>query len=189
MRAGARCACGGCADARRRSAAKREPARRRRWRGGGPRQVTRPRCTILSAAVKRLLVALATCALAGTGCPTVDLGETPVSPGACRPDPGYFRDVMWTEFFAPAAEARSCVDASACHRVEDGRSALRLETAEPVDQDHNYDVVTRFLDCGSPEASSALTKPLEGIDPHGGGELFAPGSEPEATFLAWFALE
>ena len=129
--------------------------------------------------MKRSLVALATCALAGTGCPTVDLGETPVSPGACRPDPAYFRDVMWPDFFAPQDAARSCVAAAACHRVEDGRSALRLETAEPIDQDHNYDVATRFLDCGAPEASSMLTKPLIGIDPHGGGDLFAAGSSPE----------
>jgi hypothetical protein len=96
---------------------------------------------------------------------------------------------MWPEFFAPADEARSCVASAGCHRVEDGRSALRLETADPVDQDHNYDRVTRFLDCGAPEASPALTKPLEGVEPHGGGDVFGAGSEPEATFLAWFELD
>jgi hypothetical protein len=139
--------------------------------------------------VKRSLLALVTCAVSGTGCPTVDLGETPVSPGACRPDPAYYEDVMWPEFFAPGDEARSCVAAAACHRVEDGRSALRFATTEPVDHDRNYDVVTRFLDCGAPEASSALTKPRGGVDPHGGGDLFGPGSGPEGTFLGWFALE
>ncbi|HYU15365.1 MAG TPA: hypothetical protein VEL05_04820 [Candidatus Acidoferrum sp.] len=153
------------------------------------RQIDRRRCTLVTVAVKRSLLALVTCAVFGTGCPTVDLGETPVSPGSCRPDPGYYREVMWPEFFAPADEARSCVAASACHRIEDGRSALRLETADPVDQDHNYDIVSRFLDCGAPEASSTLTKPLSGVDPHGGGDLFGPGSAPEATFLEWFALE
>jgi hypothetical protein len=139
--------------------------------------------------VNRFVLALLLCALAGTGCPTVDLGEAPVSPGSCRPDATYFRDVMWSEFFAPADEAVSCVAAGACHRVEDGRSALRLETTEPLDQARNYDVVTRFLNCGAPEASSALTKPLDGVDPHGGGDLFGVGSGPESTFLQWFELE
>jgi hypothetical protein len=96
---------------------------------------------------------------------------------------------MWSDFFAPADDALSCVSASGCHRVEDGRSALRLETSEPVDLDSNYDVVIRFLNCAAPEASSALTKPESGMDPHGGGDLFQPGSGPEATFLEWFALE
>ncbi len=139
--------------------------------------------------VTRSLLALVTFALPASGCPTVDLGETPVSPGSCRPDPAYYQDVMWPEFFAPGDEALSCVAAAACHRIEDGRSALRLATTEPVDHDGNYDVIIRFLNCGAPEASSALTKPLDGVDPHGGGELFQPGSGPEATFLEWFALE
>lgn len=138
--------------------------------------------------MKWSLIALAACAVLEAGCPTVDLGETPASPGSCRPDRAYFEDVLWRDFLAPADEARSCVDEAGCHRIEDGRSALRLET-QPIDHDHNYDVVTRFLDCGAPEASSALTKPESGIDPHGGGELFGPGSEPAETFLAWFALE
>ncbi|HTE56074.1 MAG TPA: hypothetical protein VK698_34720 [Kofleriaceae bacterium] len=139
--------------------------------------------------MKGTLLAAALCAVLGTGCPTVDLGETPTEPGACRPDRAYFEDVMWPDFFAPDDEARSCVDEAACHRIEDGRSALRFETAEPIDQNHNYDVITRFLNCGAPEASSALTKPLDGIDEHGGGELFGAGSAPEETFLGWFALE
>jgi len=123
------------------------------------------------------------------GCPTVDLGETPVSPGSCRPDPAYYRDVMWPEFFDPPDAARSCVAEGGCHRLEDGRSALRLDTGDPVDHNRNYDVVTRFLNCGAPEASSALTKPLGGVDPHGGGDLFGRGEDPEVTFLQWFALE
>lgn len=76
--------------------------------------------------------------------------------------------------------------AGGCHRLEDGRSALRLQTTAPVDHPRNYDVVTRFLNCGAPEASSLLTKPLSGIDPHGGGDLFAPGSAAETAFLQWF---
>ena len=138
--------------------------------------------------MKGALLALALCSVLATGCPTVDLGETPAEPGSCRPDRAYFENTMWPEFFAPADEARSCVDEAACHRIEDGRSALRFET-NPLDQNRNYDVVTRFLNCGAPEASSALTKPLDGVDPHGGGELFGAGSAPEETFLEWFALE
>jgi len=127
-----------------------------------------------------------TCAVAGAGCPTVDLGDTPVSPGSCRPDPSYYRDVIWPDFIAPPDDARSCVAASGCHRIEDGRSALRL-TTDPVDDNRNYDNFTRFLNCGAPEASPALTKPLSGVDPHGGGDLFSSGSDPETTFLEWFA--
>jgi hypothetical protein len=56
-----------------------------------------------------------------------------------------------------------------------------------VDHDSNYNVVSRFLNCGTPEASSLLTKPLSGVDPHGGGDLFAPGSQTEADFLNWFS--
>ena len=135
------------------------------------------------------LAALVACAVTGAGCPTVDLGETPVSPGACRPDPAYFRDVLWDEYLAPADTARSCVGAGGCHRLEDGRSALRLHTGDPVDHARNYDVVTRFLSCGAPEASSLLTKPLAGQDPHGGGDLFEPGSDAETAFLQWFVLD
>ena len=120
-----------------------------------------------------------------TGCPTVDLGAPPVSPGACRPAPAYFADVLWPELLASDDVAVSCVGQPACHRIEDGRSALRLST-DPVDLDRNYDIATRFLDCGSPENSALLTKPLSGIDPHGGDDLFAPGSPEEALFLDWF---
>jgi hypothetical protein len=148
----------------------------------------RPRCTLLDRVRRRALAALlvTTCAVGGAGCPTVDLGDTPVSPGSCRPDPAYYRDVIWPDFVSPPDDARSCVAASGCHRIEDGRSALRL-TTDPVDDNRNYDNFTRFLNCGAPEASPALTKPMSGADPHGGGDLFNPGDDPESTFLEWFA--
>ena len=132
-----------------------------------------------------MLAVLASCALSA-GCPTVDLGDNPVSPGSCRPDPGYFRDTMWPEYFAPSDESRSCVASAGCHRIDDGRSALRFET-DPIDDSRNYDVATRFLNCGAPEASTALTKPMAGVEPHGGGDLFDPGSAQESTFLEWFS--
>jgi hypothetical protein len=130
------------------------------------------------------LFAAAACALAA--CPTVDLGEAPISPGACRPDPVYFRETVWPELVATADVERSCVGAANCHRQSDGRSALRFSTDEPIDFNANYEVATRFLDCGAPETSAFLTKPLAGLDPHGGGDLFAAGSPTEELFLAWF---
>jgi hypothetical protein len=118
----------------------------------------------------------------------VDLGETPVSPGACRPDPAYYRDTIWPEMIAPGDTARSCVSQGGCHQLENGRSAFRVSVSEPIDHDSNYNVVTRFLNCGTPEASPLLTKPLSGVDPHGGGDLITPGSNVEGDFLMWFAL-
>src|SRR5687768_16421568 len=106
------------------------------------------------------LAGVALCALLVTACPTVDLGGAPVSPGACRPDPAYVEAVIWPDFITGAA---SCVGAAGCHRLEDGRSALRLDTADPLDLGRNYAVVTRFLSCGTPSASSLLTKPLAGV--------------------------
>lgn len=148
------------------------------------------RCTLLDWVRRRAFAALliSTCALGSAGCPTVDLGETPVSPGSCRPDPGYYRDVIWPEFIAPPDVSVSCVGDAGCHRIEDGRSALRFTTT-PIDDNRNYDNLTRFLNCGAPEASAALTKPLSGVDPHGGGDLIDPGSSTETTFLEWFATQ
>jgi hypothetical protein len=120
------------------------------------------------------------------GCPTVDLGDQPPDPEQCRPDMQYFHDHIWPEFLAPADPAKSCVAASGCHQSASGRSALRLET-NPVDDAQNYQVVTRFLNCSTPEASPLLSKPLVGGDPHGGGDLFMSTSDPAVqTFLAWF---
>lgn len=123
-----------------------------------------------------------------TGCPTVDLGEEPAAPGACRPDPAYFRDTLWPEFIeSSAAPERSCIVAAGCHDADNnGRSSLRFQTAEPVDFQLNYDVITRFLNCATPPASPALTKPQEGVVSHGGGDLFADDSAAATTFLQWF---
>jgi hypothetical protein len=132
----------------------------------------------------RLSAALAAFTLAG--CPTVDLGENPPDPGRCRPDFAYYRDIIWPEFLAPTEPARSCVDAAGCHQRDNGRSALRLVVNEPIDHNSNYQVVTRFLNCGTPEASSLLTKPLTGLDPHGGGDLFDASDPAYDVFLLWF---
>jgi len=121
------------------------------------------------------------------GCPTVDLGETPVSPGSCRPDPVYFEENIWPIFIDTGDMQTSCVGEGGCHQLENGRSAFRVSVAEPVDFTTNYNVTTRFLNCGTPSASALLTKPISGVDSHGGGDLFAPGSANETIFLDWFA--
>ncbi len=124
-----------------------------------------------------------------SGCPTVDLGETPVSPGACRPDPVYFEENIWPALIDTGDMQTSCVGEGGCHQLENGRSAFRVSTTAPIDFSANYNVVTRFLNCGTPSASSFLTKPLRGVDSHGGGDLIAPGSEAEGIFLDWFAQQ
>lgn len=134
----------------------------------------------------RLAALLLATALATSGCPTVDLGEMPVSPGACRPDPAYFEEVIWPQIIDTGNEASSCVEQGACHQQENGRSAFRVSRVEPIDFAANYKVTTRFLNCGTPEASAFLTKPLGGVDSHGGGDIFEPGSEAEELFLGWF---
>jgi hypothetical protein len=123
-----------------------------------------------------------------TGCPTVDFGETPVGVGQCRPDRDYFRDEIWPNYLAPTEPERSCVGQALCHAADTGRSALRLETdtSDPGVFDRNYEAVTRFLNCGSPEASPLLTKPMAGLDAHRGGDMFS-GTDPEVdVFELWF---
>jgi hypothetical protein len=131
-----------------------------------------------------MLVAMVSPALAG--CPTVDLGETPPDPSTCNADFVYYEQVIWPEYLAPPTASESCVGETACHRIEDGRSALRLETTDPIDHEANFTVVLRFVNCGSPDQSSLLTKPVSAVDPHGGGDLF-PQSGPQVdVFLGWF---
>lgn len=132
-----------------------------------------------------LLIAIALAATA-SGCPTVDLGDSPPNPGTCRPDPLYYRDVIWPEYLAPTDPVRTCVGQSGCHDSLDGRSAFRVNTAEPIDHDSNYQITIRFLNCGSPDTSALYTKPVAGVDSHGGGDIFTGGSNTELVFLDWF---
>lgn len=129
---------------------------------------------------------LVVAALLCSSCETLDLGENPPDPGSCRPDFAYYRDTLWPEYLAAPDSALSCVTASGCHDIADGRSALRVDTSEPVDHEFNYSVVTRFLDCASPDTSPLLLKPLSGQEEHGGGDLFDENAAVVGTFLDWF---
>lgn len=133
-----------------------------------------------------LLFGVVAGALLCGGCPTVDMGENPPSPGGCRPDFAYYRDRVWPEYLAPANPELSCVAAGGCHDIADGRSTLLLDTAEPVNHDFNYQAATRFLDCSSQNLSPLLTKPLAGEEEHGGGELFDADSPQVGVLLEWF---
>jgi hypothetical protein len=123
-----------------------------------------------------------------TGCPTVDLGDSPVDTGQCLPAKGqaYFQDQIWPMFLAPADQTRTCARAN-CHLDGSGRSALQLRTNPPVDFDFNYKVTIQYLNCQTPNASTLLTKPLKGVDAHAGGDIFPDMNDPAVvTFLAWF---
>jgi hypothetical protein len=132
------------------------------------------------------LASTALLALVLSGCPTVDLGDQPPDPEQCLPDMQYFHDHIWPEYLAPADASKSCVANAGCHQAASGRSALRLQT-NPVDYAQNYQVVTTFLNCSTPESSPLLTKPLKGGEPHGGGDIFQSTADPAVqSFLMWF---
>ena len=125
---------------------------------------------------------------AAAGCPTVDQGDQPVAPEACRPDPAFFESTIWPNAIAPAGDdEHSCVAKAGCHARETGRSALRLiaAPASKIDYTMNYDAVTRFLNCSTPTASPFISKPTAGGDPHAGGDLWTSGEEPELTVERW----
>jgi len=127
--------------------------------------------------------------VAVSGCPTIELGEEPESPTLCRPNQAYYQDVIWPDFIEIAGnDAASCTAAAGCHDIADGRSALRLSTAAPIDHDQNYRIVIRYLNCADPGSSSMLTKPMTGIDAHGGGDLFNQTDMPRDIFLQWFNM-
>ena len=136
----------------------------------------------------RLLLGVTLAAWTQVACPTVDQGEVPVPPEACRPDPVLFETEVWPNAIANAADpTKSCVAAAGCHARETGRSALRLiaDPMTPSDYQMNYDAVTRFLNCNTPESSPFITKPAAGGDPHAGGDLWTIGLEPSATVERW----
>lgn len=127
---------------------------------------------------------VATLALAG--CPTVDLGDTPEDIGLCNPRGGltYFQDVIWPMYVRPANMANGCAKANGCHVLGDG-NLLGYKVA-PVDFPANYRATLVHLECGTPMMSKFLTKPLAGIEGHGGMDIFQPSAPEVQLFLDWF---
>jgi len=118
------------------------------------------------------------------GCPTVDLGDTPTEIGLCNPAGGvqYFQDQIWPKYVVRNMNNTSC-NTSNCH-VAGGNG---LDFPMPVDYATAYKRTQIYLNCGTPEASQFLTKPLGGIDPHGGGDIFPDMNDPAVPiFLSWF---
>lgn len=124
-------------------------------------------------------------ALAATGCPTVDLGDTPEDIGLCNPRGGidYFQDVIWP-MYVRDGQAMACTAAGACHVL--GAGNLLGYKTNPPDFPANYRSTLIHLDCGTPMMSKFLTKPLGGIDGHGGMDIFQPGAPQVQLFLDWF---
>jgi hypothetical protein len=123
------------------------------------------------------------CALAVmTGCPTVDLGDTPSDLGLCNPPGGleYFQNQIWPP-------AMSCAQMN-CHTAAGNGLDFPNEPTSSADfYPTAFKRTQLYLNCGSPSASPMLTKPLAGIDPHGGGDLFSSESDPAVqVFLGWF---
>ena len=122
------------------------------------------------------------------GCPTVDLGDSPTDIGLCNPEGGfdYFQTVIWPEYVRPTNTTNGCSKTGTCHN-EAGGNGLAFQT-QPIDFPFNYRQAQLFLNCGTPSASLLLTKPLEGIEPHNGGDIFMTGRDDAAIqkFLAWF---
>lgn len=118
------------------------------------------------------------------GCPTVDLGDTPTEIGLCNPAGGvqYFQDQIWPKFIVRDGGTTSCATAN-CH-IAGGNG---LDLPMPVDYPVAYKRTQIYLNCGTPDASQLLTKPLGGIDPHGGGDIFPDANDAAVQiFLAWF---
>jgi len=114
----------------------------------------------------------------------VDLGDTPADIGACNPMGGqqYFMDMIWPNYLHTSG-AKDCAQSSGCHLMAHG---LALSTSQPIDYASNFKIAQQYLVCGTPEASELLTKPLAGIDLHGGGDLFTMSDMQYSVFLDWF---
>jgi hypothetical protein len=127
-------------------------------------------------------------------CPTVDLGDTPVTPPLCRPklDPFMAEGGIWDTAINPPDMTKSCIANDGCHAQATGRSALRL-ISKPRDQmllsdwNTNLDVIARYLNCATPANSLLITKPEAGIETHNGGDLWFCDAtcEPITTVEAW----
>jgi hypothetical protein len=124
-------------------------------------------------------------ALATTGCPTVELGDSPEDIGLCNPRGGleYFQDVIWP-MYVRDTRPMACTSAGSCHVL--GAGNLLGYKVNPPDFPANYRASLIHLDCGTPMMSKLLTKPLAGIDGHGGMDIFQPSAPEIQLFLDWF---
>jgi hypothetical protein len=118
------------------------------------------------------------------GCPTVDLGDTPTEVGLCNPAGGvqYFQDQIWPNYVVRGAADMGCAKVGSCH-VAGGNG---LDFPMPVDYPTAYKRSQIYLNCGTPAASPFLTKPMAGIDPHGGMDIFSDTDPAVQVFLDWF---
>src|SRR5687767_11768255 len=114
-----------------------------------------------------------------TGCPTVDLGDTPTDINLCNPEGGveYFVAEIYPNFVRPTNTTNGCTKVGGCHN-EAGGNALNFKT-QPQDDTFNFRQAQQFLNCGTPEMSPLLTKPLRGIDTHGGQDIFMSMTDAE----------
>ncbi|MGN6105433.1 MAG: hypothetical protein ACTHU0_10040 [Kofleriaceae bacterium] len=115
----------------------------------------------------------------------MDLGDAPEGVGLCNPGGGieYFESEVWPSFVRPG-NPMGCTRAGGCHDLGGG-NALSF-TTNPVDFAANYRQTQVYLNCGTPNASQFLTKPLAGIEAHGGMDIFQPSDPAVAVFLGWF---
>ncbi|HEY4243788.1 MAG TPA: hypothetical protein VGM88_28440 [Kofleriaceae bacterium] len=105
----------------------------------------------------------------------------------CNPAGGidYFQNMIWPNYVIRNNDDTTCTRAMGCH-AEDGGNAMTFKTM-PVDYEANFARVQVQLNCGTPEASPFLTKPLAGVDLHGGGDIFPDENDPAVqVFLDWF---
>ena len=130
--------------------------------------------------------------LALAGCPTVDFGQTPSDIGVCNPNggPEYFETVIWPQYIrSPATSCGPAKDLpcdcaqSKCHG---GSRDPNFDTTLPIDYTAMYRLSQQYLVCGAPTASPFLTRPLAGIDGHGGGDLFTKSDPQYQVFIDWF---
>ena len=118
------------------------------------------------------------------GCPTVDLGDTPTEIGLCNPAGGlaYFQDQIWPNYVTRPNPQQTCARAT-CH-IAGGNG---LDFPATIDYPTAYRRAQIYLNCGTPEASLFLTKPLAGVEPHGGDDIFPSLQDPAVQiFLNWF---
>lgn len=122
------------------------------------------------------------------GCPTVDLGDTPTDINLCNPPGGidYFVAEVYPVFLKGDDTATGCTQGNGCHN-EGGGNALNFRVGARRDDVFNCRQAQVFLNCGTPEMSSLLTKPLSGVDAHGGGDVYGSTSDAAVqAFLGWF---